>query len=190
MTCSLASCLDAAPQTPYSLYISYKIGFMLSIRHCAWPFVNLEKSVRRVPRRAILWALCKLSIDEQLVWLIQNLYENTRSQVCVGCNQSEEFSVEVGVHQGSCLSPLLFITVLEALSQDLCTACPWVNLYADNLVIITELLEELQQKLILWKTNMEWKGLQVNKCKTKVLISGLGLDVLQKSGKDPCGMWL
>ena len=34
------------------------------------------------------------------------------------------------------------------------------------------------------------KGLRVNMGKTKVLISLLGLDVLQKSGKDPCGMCL
>ena len=43
----------------------------------------------------------------------------------------------------------------------------------------------IKQKLTLWKTNMEWKGLPVNMGKTKVLISGPGLDVLQKSRKDP-----
>ena len=37
---------------------------------------------------------------------------------------------------------------------------------------------------------MEWKGLWVNMGKTKVLISGPGIDVLQKSGKDPCGVCL
>ena len=37
---------------------------------------------------------------------------------------------------------------------------------------------------------MGGKGLRVNVDKTKVLMSGLGLDVLQKSSKDPCGMCL
>ena len=96
----------------------------------------------------------------------------------------------MGVHQGSCLSLLLFITVLEALYQGFRTGCPWENLYADDLVIITESLEELQEKLIFWKTNMEGKGLRVNLGKTKVLISGLGLDAFQKYGKDPCGVCL
>ena len=41
------------------------------------------------------------------------------------------------------ISPLLVITVLEALSQEFRTWCPWENLYADDLVIITESLEEL-----------------------------------------------
>ena len=46
----------------------------------------------------------------------------------------EPFSVKVGVHQGSVLSPLLFITVLEALSQEFRTGCPCELLYADDLV--------------------------------------------------------
>ena len=37
---------------------------------------------------------------------------------------------------------------------------------------------------------MEGKGLRVNMGKTTVLISGPGLDVLQKSGKYPCGVCL
>ena len=38
------------------------------------------------------------------------------ARVCVGEGFSKEFEVKVGVYQGSVLSPLLFIIVLEALS--------------------------------------------------------------------------
>ena len=55
------------------------------------------------------------------------------------------------------------------------TGCAWTNLCADDLIVIYESLEELQKKLDLWKTNMEWKILRVNIGKTKVLISGPGL---------------
>ena len=51
-------------------------------------------------------------------------------------------SLKVGVHQGSVLSPLLFIIVLEALSREFCYGVPWADLYAHDLVIIAELLEE------------------------------------------------
>ena len=78
------------------------------------------------------------------------------------------FNVQVGTHQGSCLSPLLFIMALEALSQEFRTGCPSENLYADDLVIITESLGELQEKLIIWKTNIKVKGLRVNMGKNKV----------------------
>ena len=48
-----------------------------------------------------------------------------------GEGYSDEFGVGVGVHQGSVLSPMLFIIVLEALSLEFLTGCPWVLLYAD-----------------------------------------------------------
>ena len=59
---------------------------------------------------------------------------------------SEKFEVTVGVHQGSVLSPLLFIIVLEALSRNLNTQIPWELLYADDLVITTEILHECVEK--------------------------------------------
>ena len=35
---------------------------------------------------------------------------------------------------------------------------------------------------------MERKGLRVSMGKTKIMVSGLNLDLLKKSGKDPCGV--
>ena len=52
-------------------------------------------------------------MDEWIVHLVQGMYSNARSRVCVGEGYSQEFEVKVGVHQGSVLSPLLFIIVLE-----------------------------------------------------------------------------
>ena len=42
--------------------------------------------------------------------------QNARSRDRVGEGYGEEFEVKVAVHQGSVLSPLLFIIALEALS--------------------------------------------------------------------------
>ena len=60
----------------------------------------------------------KLGVEEWIVRLVQAMYNNARSRVRVGSEYNEEFEVGVGVHQGSVLSPLLFIIVLEALSRD------------------------------------------------------------------------
>ena len=51
------------------------------------------------------------------------------SRVRAGCNLSEEISLKVGVHQGSCLSPLLFITVQNSSLKEFHTTCSWENLY-------------------------------------------------------------
>ena len=77
-------------------------------------------------------------MDEWIVRLVQGMYSNAWSRVRVGEGYSEEFEVKVGVHQGSVLSPLLFIIVLEALSREFRCGAPWEDLYVDDLVIIAE----------------------------------------------------
>ena len=39
---------------------------------------------------------------------------------------------------------------------------PWEDLFANDLVIIAELLEECVRRLLTWKEAMEKKGLRVN----------------------------
>ena len=55
-------------------------------------------------------------------------------------------------------------------------------------MISAESMEELLVKVQTWKTEMEKKGLGVNMGKTKIMESGINLDVLKKSGKYPCGV--
>ena len=121
-------------------------------------FVDLEKAFDRVPRNVIWWAMRKLGIEEWLVKVVQSMYENVSSRVRVGKGYSDAFGVKVGVHQGSVLSPLLFIIVMEALSREFHTAHPWELLYADDLVIIAKSVEELIEKLKKWKAAMEKRG--------------------------------
>ena len=153
-------------------------------------FIDLEKAFDHVPRDVMWWAMRKLGIDEWLACLVLSMYKDVRSRVRVGDGYSEEFGVGVGVHQGSVLSPLLFIIVLEALSREFRTGCPWELLYADNLIISAGSKEELLVKVETWKAEMEKKGLRVNMGKTKIMESGFNRDVLKKSGKYPCGVCL
>ena len=151
-------------------------------------FVDLEKAFDRVPREVLWWALRSCGVEEWAVRIIQAMYSNARSRVRVNGQYSEEFGVGVGVHQGSVLSPLLFILVLEALSRVFRRGTPWELLYADDLVVIADSLDECVARLKAWKTGMESKGLRVNMPKTKCLVSGVGLDVLKNSGKFPCAV--
>ena len=110
--------------------------------------------------------------------VIQGMCTNVRSRVCVNGQYSKEFGVGVGVHQGSILSPLLFILVLESLWHEFRTGVPWELLYADDLAVIADTLEECLSKLKAWKEGMENKGLRVNIKKTKLMVTGPGLDVV------------
>ena len=93
--------------------------------------------------------------------------------------------MKVHVHQGSVLSLLLFIFVLVVWTREFRSGVPWEDLYADGLVIIPESLEECVRRLLTWKEAMEKKGLRVNAGKTKIMICGTGLDLLQSSGEFP-----
>ena len=90
--------------------------------------------------------------------LVKEMYANTRSRVRVGERDSEEFEVKIGVHQGSVFCPLLFIIVLEALSRAFLSGVPWEDLYADDLVINAESLDECVRRLLTWTQIMEEKG--------------------------------
>jgi hypothetical protein len=151
-------------------------------------FVDLEKAFDRVPRIVLWWALRSLGVEEWVVRVTQAMYQHARSVVRVNSEYSQEFEVKVGVHQGSVLSPLLFICVMEALSRDFRRGCPWELLYADDLVIMADTLEEVVDSLSRWKAQLESKGLKVNMGKTKVLISSHDRKHKPAPVKYPCGV--
>ena len=53
----------------------------------------------------------KKDLPEILVKVVRSLHEGAEIKVRVGSGLSKKFSVKVGVHQGSVLSPLLFAMV-------------------------------------------------------------------------------
>ena len=62
-------------------------------------------------------------------------------------------------------------------------------LYADDLVLRSETIEGLRNKLFKWKEVFESKGLKVNLGKTKVMVcSGITKDGISKSKFDACGV--
>ena len=83
--------------------------------------------------------------------LVQSMYKDVRSRVRVGKGNNEEFGVRVGAHQDFVLSLILFIIVLDALSREFHTCCPWELLYTDDIMISAKSMEELLVKLKTWK---------------------------------------
>ena len=73
-------------------------------------------------------------------------------------------------------------------SREFCSGVPWEDLYADDFVIISKSLEDCVRRFLTWKEAMEKKGLRVNAGKTKIMICGTGLDLLQSSGEFPCAV--
>ena len=90
-------------------------------------------------------------MEEWAVRVIQGMYTDVKSRVHVNGQYSKGFWVGVGVHQGSVLSPLLFILVLEAMLRQFHTSEPLELLYADDLAVMADSLEECIARLKVWK---------------------------------------
>ena len=90
----------------------------------------------------------------------------------MGSAYSEEFEVNVGVHQGSVLSPLLFVIVVDVITENATRGVVNELLYADDLVIMSEDMEDLKERFWNCKDALESKGIKVNSRKTKLMVSG------------------
>ena len=176
--------------------------------------MDLEKAFDRVPREVIRWAMCKLGVEEWLVSAVMSMYTGAKTVVRTVYGNSSGLEVKVGMHQGSALSPLLFVIVMEAILLLLlllllllsafikCTFVDATNaLYLENVewsypgsccMLMTwlrqlKLRKDLIKRLNEWKNNVENRGMRVNMNKTKVMISGERQKSLQKAARWPCG---
>ena len=78
---------------------------------------------------------------------------------------TEYFEVKVGLHQGSALSPLLFVIIMDVLAEYSRTKAPWAMLFADDLVLVSETIEGVEEELDRWRAFIENKGLRISRSK-------------------------
>ncbi|KAK3543099.1 hypothetical protein QTP70_010645 [Hemibagrus guttatus] len=83
--------------------------------------------------------------------------------------QTGEFNVEVGLHQGSALSPFLFAMVMDQLSEEVRQESPWTMMFADDIVICSESREQVEENLERWRFALERRGMKVSGSKTEYM---------------------
>ena len=98
----------------------------------------------------------------------------------------EQFEVEVGVHQGSVLLPLLFAIVVDVISENARRGVVNELLSAKCLVLVSEDMEDLKKRFWNWKDALENKGLKVNTRKTRSDGKQVGKKTIQKQDRS---MW-
>jgi len=125
-------------------------------------------------------------VDEWLVHAVTAMYEGAQTVVRTG--DSKAFNVKVGLHQGSVLSPQLFVIVMEMISRELREGLPVELLYSDDLILMAQSEESLRDKIVKWKSRLEVKGLKMNTGKTKVMFSCSMKDRVEEKCKWPCGV--
>ncbi|KAK3575285.1 hypothetical protein QTP86_023405, partial [Hemibagrus guttatus] len=135
--------------------------------HCV--FVDLEKAYDRVPREELWYCMRKSGVAEKYVRVVQDMYVRSRTVLRCAVGQTEEFNVEVGLHQGSALSPFLFAIVMDQLSEEVRQESPWTMMFADDIVICSESREQVEENLERWRFALERRGMKVSHSKTEYM---------------------
>ncbi|KAK3552293.1 hypothetical protein QTP86_009435 [Hemibagrus guttatus] len=130
---------------------------------------NLEKAYDRVPREELWYCMRKSGVAEKYVRVVQDMYERSRTVVRCAVGQTEEFNVEVGLHQGSALGPFLFAIVMDQLSEEVRQESPWTMMFADDIVICSESREQVEENLERWRFALERRGMKVSRSKTEYM---------------------
>ena len=80
-------------------------------------FIDLEKAYDKIPRNVMWWALDKHKVSMKYVGLIKDMYNNVVTSVRTSDGDTNDFSIRIGLHQGSALSPYLFALVMDEVTR-------------------------------------------------------------------------
>jgi hypothetical protein len=78
-------------------------------------FIDLKKDYNKVPRNVIWWALQKHKVSSKYNTLIKNMCDN----VVTSDRDTNDFLINIGLYQGSALSPYLFALVMNEITRDI-----------------------------------------------------------------------
>ena len=76
-------------------------------------FIDLVKAFDTVPRKALFAVLRRFGIPDHFVNVIIRLHENAVMKVKIGSFE-EQVESSIGVRQGSCEGPVLFLFIMQA----------------------------------------------------------------------------
>ena len=106
--------------------------------------------------------------------MLQAMYRCCVSRVKTSVGETEWFEVETGLRQGSVLSPLVFIIVMDEIhknvKQRLGQEATKAMLFADDIVIWGDDEKEVQKQLDIWNQEIEKFRMKVSTEKSKTVV--------------------
>ena len=131
-------------------------------------FADIKKLLI-VPRKVMEWVMRKKGLSEVMFQAVMSLYDGAKTRV----------------RMGFALSPLLFAIVVEVITENARRFVVNELLCADDLVFMSETMENLKEGFWNWKGALESKGLKVNTRKTK----NDGRRTIQMQGRFMWSLW-
>ncbi|GJR28853.1 retrovirus-related pol polyprotein LINE-1 [Tanacetum coccineum] len=149
-------------------------------------FLDLEKAYDNISRELIWKTLVDKGTSRRYIKAIRDMYNGAKTRVRTSIGNTKFFPVDVGLHQGSAISPYLFALILDELSREIQEDIPWCLIFADDIVLVSESAEGLNMRLEDWRKALEDNGLRVSRegeiLQPKESFRYLG-SILHKSGR-------
>jgi hypothetical protein len=76
-------------------------------------FIDLEKTYDKVPRNVMWWALQKHKVSSKYITLVKDCTTMFVTSVRTSDGDTNNFLINIGLHQGSALSHYLFALVMD-----------------------------------------------------------------------------
>ena len=77
----------------------------------------------------------------------RSLYDEVVANVRTCGGITSDFSITIGLHQESALSPFLFVIVMDEFTRAIQDEIPWCMLFADDIILIDETRAGVNAKL-------------------------------------------
>ena len=142
-------------------------------------FLDVSKAFDRVNHYCLFIKLLDRNVPPFIVTVLQNWYSKSYSRVKWGESLSDSFKIMAGIRQGGVLSPILFSIYVNEMLLKLnnygCNVkglCFGSFMYADDLVLISSSLSELQAMIYLCCTQLESIDLFLNETKSSCMRIG------------------
>jgi hypothetical protein len=110
-------------------------------------FINLEMVYDKVPRNVMWWALQKHKVSSKYITLIKDMYDNVVTSVRKSDKDTNDFLINIGLHQGLALNSYLFALVMDEVTRDIQGGITWCMLFTDDMVLMDESRTGVDQKL-------------------------------------------
>ncbi|GKB87948.1 retrovirus-related pol polyprotein LINE-1 [Tanacetum coccineum] len=121
-------------------------------------FLDLEKAYDSVPRELIWKTLVDKGRSRRYIRVVRDMYVGAKTCIRASIGYIEFFPVDVGLYQGSAISPYLFALILDELSRGIQEDIPWFLIFADDIVLVSESVEGLNIRLKNWREVLEDNG--------------------------------
>ena len=91
------------------------------------------------------------------------------------CGRGEhQLWVEVGLHQGSALSPYLFLLLMDVLTDDVRKDVPGSMVFADVIVLCGDDETDMTEYLETWRRAVQYRGMRISRPKTQLMDFNFG----------------